>query len=665
MIGYTLKRSPGGRRYSSTDRAAARLLTMTGAPPNLSPAAVAAMTDPNGIEVVADVLFEVESNRLRRPVDVALLIDGADVTGTAVGDPSQLVNARRTTSPSEPGVSFPGIRVADLSTVDAVVELTWSGFRPVNVVEVHGDSVVGQVTAASVDVLTAPGGPWVPAGAASAIGGRLAVVVAPYASPELCYGVRVHVEDTDRTGARPVSVVEVDPMFVRDVSDVVELSVEWAREADPGASSSPVGNYEASKVTLTLDDTEGQWNPATNGALDVGCRIEVALGVRYRSGGLLVDELLPAGVFYSEPFDTDSDSTEVTIEGVDRLGRNSEVTVSEEVAVDATVEEILLGLARKYLDLDADQVFVTPSIAGVVIPYAYPSGNLGSYFADLAKATAATIHVDALDRLVLERRADTATEPVAVFTNETSLISFRRPPGYDLTTSIVNVTASPLAPDEESELWAMPSGGISIGLGETYTLIAAYGTVPAVDVSASGIVADGLFTVTESAFYADRAELKIRNDEARTLVVADARILGKALIASTLTARAEDVPSVNRYGPRALEVDARLAQTQAQVETVAAVLLDAFRSLDDSGRPRSPDLTFDALGVMHLTAGDRVTLAHPPRGLGGDYTILSRKLTYAPPSLLLNDVRVREAPTDRILVLDSGMMLDDGNVVGY
>ena len=661
MIRYSLRRDPGGPRYTSSDRRLARQLTASGAADTLTAEARAAMTSPAGIAVVADVLFELESNRLRRPTTVQLRIGGS-VVAPATGDPATLVNGARVATPAYPAVRFP----TTPTTGRRSVRLTWSGVRAVNVVEVHGDGASGQITGAQVFTL-APDGTRTLRGTESSPGGRLAVKVAPYDAPILCAGVEVEIVAAD--GA-DVAVVEVDPMLIRDVSrDVAELTVEWSRETDPGSSTDPVGTYEASTVQLQLDDTSGMWNPGTNASLDVGHRIEVALGVRYTAAatGRTVEEVLPAGVFYSEPFDTDSTATTVSISGTDRLGRNADTTVAEDVLVGQTVGTVVALLARKYLDLDADQVRVDPSVASIVLPYAYPSGNLGSYLADLAKATATTLHVDALDTLVLSRRTDASTLPVATISADTSLISFRRPPGYDVTTSIVAVTASPLAPDVVSDLWAMPAGGITVPAGGSYLLVANYDNAPAINGFVSGIVADGAYTIASAAYYAARAELTIANPSTtRALVVADLRVRGSQLVESPLSSRIEHAPSVARYGPRELTVEGRLIQTQAQLDTVARVLLDAFRSLDDAGVRRNPDVTFAGLGLIHLTAGDRVTLAHPTKGLGGDYTVLSRKLTLAGGALLMDDVRVRESPRlVDFLSLDSGELLDTGKVVGY
>lgn len=656
MIRYSLRRQPGGRRYSATDRTIARALDAADAPRTLTDTAIEAMQSPDGIRVTADVLFEVESNRFARPTDVRLLVDGiAYAPGS--GTLATIVDGFRNPAADRPPTVFPAWVAVPGN--DAVVELTWDGTRRVNLVEVHGDPMGGQITAATVFVRDVESGDWVES--ASLTGeGRLAIPL-----PELAEttGIRARIDEV--AGDVPPSVVEVDPMWVLDVTaQVVTGEVEWSREADPGAAASPVGNYEASVLSLTLDDTSGFWNPATNASLDVGHRVEVAIGVRYRSGAQEWEELLPAGVFYTEPFDTDSEATTVTISAVDKLGRRADVEVSEEVMVGATVEEVVRTLAAKYLDLDETQVYLSPSIAETVIPYAYPSGLLGTYLADLAKATGAVVHMDPYGRLVMARRTDTTDEPVAVFTDDTNLIRFRRPPGYDSTTSIVNLTAAPLSPGPEADLWAMPSGGISIGSGSNYTLVARYESPPAIGGAVTGVVADGAYTITSARFYSDRAEITIRNRETRRLVVADLRVRGTPLIEGTLTARKEHAPSVRRYGPRVIDTEARLIQTAEQLDTIADVLLDAFRSIGDDGVRRLPDVELDALGLLHVATGDRVTLSYPSKGLSGDFAVLSRRLVYENGAILANGMRVRESPSALFAVADVSIT-DDQHVAGY
>lgn len=454
------------------------------------------------------------------------------------------------------------------------------------------------------------------------------------------------------------STIETDPAAAtaRATSAAVKVSDGWAFVPPPliyGGADTVAARVEIAVVAGTLA-----------GAVAHATRMSVK---RY-SGGV-VDEretILPAGVFYTEPYDTDSDSPDVRISAVDRLGRFKDVEVAEPVRVAQTVGEIVTAVALTYLDYDADQVVIDPQIADYVIPYAFPSGGVGSYLADLAKAVVGTLHVDPMDRLVLGQRAGVTNEIVAEIRADNALIAYKRPPAYDTTTSIVTVTAAPLVLEAAAEVWAMPPGGIAIPPSGVYALTAVYESSPALNGYVTGIVADGGYAIDSAVFYSDRAEIKIRNTSAvTTRVVADLRVWASPLVEAPLTATRTHELSRRRYGPRRLEVEAKLVQTQAQLEAITEVLLDSFRAVDDNGVRRLPDLSFDALGLIHTTAGDRVALSDPRTSLGSEYAILGRKLTYANGgSLLANDVRVREALTVWFAVADDALA-DDDRFVGY
>lgn len=702
------------------------------------------------------------------------------------------------------------------------VEQRFDEVRRINRVEAAGLHDVSQVTAISVEALTPDGLGWVTVGTGEGI--RAA---ADFDDVDTA-GIRVWIEEVATTSGVPF-LTEVDPMLTTRLTggEIESLEVEWSRETEPGTGSSPVGNYEASNLTLNLDNTDGRWLPQRNASLDLGHRVTVGLGIRWSNvlenpraeenvdgwtlsgggtlrratGGELGDDapldtaialtvnagltrsayselapgvdgdrrrlsgwyrltgggptaqlraslvsyanttdrtsatvvqrvasawikpvdgwvyvppleitldpgtvgsrveltvqagvgaaatayatrqrverlagdgtavetetIVPGGVFYSEPYDTDSESSTVEIQAVDRLGRFKDSAVSESVRIDQSIQEIVTELALTFLDYDADQVVVDPSIAGYVIPYAYPSGPVGTYFADLAKAVVGTLHVDQLDRLVLAQRQDVTGDTAAEIRADNALIRYRRPPAYDSTTSIVAVTAAPLVPGEVAELWAMPPGGIVIPPSGSYQIVAPYSTTPAVDAAEYDLVADGPVDLVSAVFYSDRAELTYSNPSSSTArVIADLRVAGSPLVESPLSARLAHDPSVRRYGPRELTVEAKLIQTQAQLQAVTEVLLDAFRAVDDNGVRRLPDLTFDALGLLHVTAGDRVALSDPRTSLGADYAILARKLSYVNGSILSNEVRVRQTDALAFAIVDQSLA-DDAQFAGY
>lgn len=706
----------------------------------------------------------------------------------------------------------------------AVAELTWAdGARTVNRVEVHGERRLGRVTSARVDVQEA--GAWI-AGAGVAWGaGRLAVTLdREYAAT----GVRLYIEETTSGRAGRVWLTEVDPMLVRDLSDdVVTATVTAAAEAEPGRATLPVGNYQASTVELTLDNTDGSLFPERNAALDTGHRVEVALGVRYanvlpnpradlnldgwrtdttlgtltREGaeprpvlrvtagqtsavaehgdavvagqpvgvwsgvegrtigsayafraalladlataaasvaslalwglradgtgaaiatvaagagaagltplavtcthaqlagftriivrvaitgaagdtlrvetlelneltaaGAVVqtDELLPFGVFYTDAWNAPSDSSEASIGGADRLGRFADTPVDAAVVQNIGAGALLRDLALTYLDADDDQLAVASTLDAYVLPYAYPTGSLGTYLADIAKATMSTLFADSLDRLAVAARGNVDTDPVAEVRADNALIRARHPVALDAKVSIVQVTARPLRADPAADLWTAPDGGFVIAAGASIDVIAPYTTAPAVAAAVSAITATGAYTITRAAFYSDAAFLTIRNDAAGSITVTTLVVSGQPLTELALTARREHPPSRRRYGPRVIETEARLVQTQTQLDTVADVLLDAFRGVDDDGVRRLASIELDAMPLLHADVRKRITVVEPASGIGRDYEATTRTVTYQRDTVTMS-LLAREAPDAPFAVGDVSIA-DDVFVAGY
>lgn len=655
-------------------------------------------------------------------------------------------------------------------------------------------------------------------------------------------GLRVYLEETAGYGGSPL-LTEIDATYVAQLDGettggIVSASVEWSREADPAQVTSPIGNYQTSRLDLELDNTSGVWSPEANANLDVGHRITAAMGVRYTNllgnpradtdvlgwtrdavgvvgstydrttdpadlgdppgdvgtahrikipglGGtittvysdsipcvpgdvfdlsgwarmLLADPaaagivgialtyhssstalgasvltrtystltaagstgdrwtagqtagvvapanavcvrvelsaspqaspgmtalatrmrlrkieagapvvwetLVPAGVFYSDPFDWASDDDTVTITATDRLGRNADVALAEPLRTDTSVAGVIAAVANAALDLDPSQLAIDAAVAGYVLPYATPASTAGPYLADLAKCVAGTLYVDALERLVVVRRDNVTPARVAEIRDDNALIRYQRPAGYDLTASTVTLTASPLKAAAPAEVWAMPAGGIQVPPNSSKTLTAKFSSSPAVAPSIGGAIADlpGSWVITPT-FYADRAELLIVNNNGVTLTLADLRVTASPLEEQQLTATAVDAASVKRYGPRTLEIDARLIQTQTQLELVAQILLDSFKALDAAGTRRLPDLVLDAMGLLHLEGGDRVLVRNPRTGLGEDFAILGRRLAFTGNGeILLSDVRVRQSP-DVVFAVADLHLADDVAVAG-
>lgn len=379
---------------------------------------------------------------------------------------------------------------------------------------------------------------------------------------------------------------------------------------------------------------------------------------------LAIEELVPGGVFYSDPWDAPSDSALVTIVANDRLGRYATASVSEPVRQNVDVRTLVRDLALTYLDLDDDQVAVASSSGSYVIPYAYAADTVGTYLADLAKATLATMYVDAVDRLALTPRDAVAPLPVIELRADNALIRHRKPSSVDTVASIVKVTASPLVAGPVEDLWTLETG-LTLAVGESREVYAPYSSSPAVNAFLTGVAASGAYTVTASAFYATFATFTIRNDSGAVLALSTAIVRGTPLVASSLVARRVHQPSYDRYGPRELPVEAALVQTQAQLDVIADVLSDAFRGVDDNGNRRLPDVELDSLGLLHVDVSDRVVVVDPAIGLGSDYQLTGRELAYEQSgALFLLNATAREV-NDVLFAIADVSIADDVYVAGY
>ncbi len=547
----------------------------------------------------------------------------------------------------------------------AVVELTLDEPRRLNRVETHGDHRAGKITSASVEVRDPTHGTWRTAGGAGGTG-RLAVLLP---ITEQTTGVRVRVEETDSGDDGRVWASEIDPQLVLDVSDRVRsCSISWDREADAGSSTIPVGNYQSADLTLDLENTQGDLDPGSSVAIDTGHRIELAVGVRYRDpDGAVTEEMLPAGVFYSEPWDAPSGSATVSLRATDRLGRFGGLPLDEEVQQRTSVGVLLRDAALRYLDLDDDQVRIAGSAGDYAIPFAYGQGGVGQFFADLAKSTLASVYVDPLERLVLTPRAASysARAPVAEVRADNALITHRRPNVLESTVSTVKVTASPMRVGALQTLWELDvDGGIVLQPGGSWRFVADYNDAPAVNVAIAGITTTGPYTLERVRLGASRARFTIRNGEsAITNTISTVQVRGTPLVAAELVAVRDHPPSVRRYGVREAAVEAPLLQTQEQLEGVADAILDTFRGIDDQGNRRLPEVQIDTLGLLHLDVEDVTTLADPRGHLSGDYVLTSRQLDYTESGALLMSARVRQAPTAVFAVTDQSLS-DDTAVLG-
>lgn len=545
--------------------------------------------------------------------------------------------------------------------------------RRTNRLDVHGDARGGHVTAASVYAgnLYTSG---LPLGAAAGPG-RLSI---PYAETDTT-DLRLRIEETSSAGG-DVYVFQIDPQLVLDATGrVYAARVETVRET-ADATTSPVGSYQTGTCFLELDNSDRALSPLKVATIDEGHRLELAVRVHYAdpTTGLEAIEVVPAGTFYSSSWDAPSDSDRATIEGDDLLGRAAGSDLAERVTIDKRPEEIIRALARAYLDLDDDGLDLRIA-SSYVVPYAYPTGNLGTYLADLARSVAAFLGVDRLERLsVVQRSQDSATS-VATFTAENAVVSASTPLAPGSIRTVATVTSEPFVLDaapttlfELAEPVLSPTGGLFGGGAGGVRVFAPYSDNPALDVTVAAFVftpppAGGLdqlpvATVTDYGTFADVAVSNgglFSSDRTITALTLEGRVLR----AKPISASTENTAAVRRYGRRELLISAPLVQTNAQAAALASAALALYSGVGADGRRVPPIATVTALGLLLSELGDLVTLAEPTSGLSGDHRLMAHVLEYDSEGAR-STVVARRDESVAYLVADVGYA-DDGRVTGY
>lgn len=182
---------------------------------------------------------------------------------------------------------YAGADRGDVAGLDAVilsVPVTWAvvydsndpGMR-VTRLDIHGNDRVSHITSAYVTVTDRDihG-----AEAVGASAGRLTVRIP--ATPGFFNFATVNAEEVSGGPGAQLSLQTMQAWHEVDATpDVVGLSVERSTDADPSDSTVPIGNYAASSLDLELDDVSGEWSLFRREYIDLGHRIEAAVGVTY------------------------------------------------------------------------------------------------------------------------------------------------------------------------------------------------------------------------------------------------------------------------------------------------------------------------------------------------------------------------------------------------
>lgn len=539
------------------------------------------------------------------------------------------------------------------------------GFGPprlVNRVDVHGDARLGQVTSARVRSEMLVAGPswgevrdW---GVASGAG-RLSV--ADYAAEDLVDSVTVHVEELSSS---TLWLSSIDAQLIVDVSDrLVSSRRERQREADAGQATLPLGNFEAATLSLDLDNSDRQLSPTANDAIDVGHRIESAWHITYDDPDLGPDAVfaIPAGVYYTTTWNAASSGDTVSIEAVDRLGRDNAQALTEPVYQNVLPGDRVRAVALGYLDLDVDETLVSIS-SGYLLPYDYPTGDVGTYLADIAKATFCVAYIDPLDRMQFVDRQSIPAASSAVLTGDNAVIATSTPSNASPITQVTG-TASPLRAGTPGVLYELgDTEQITVPAGGTVEVLAPYSSTPATGVTLSALI-PGTLTASVSP-YAESAKIRITNPTGAALAVLDLALSGTPLVETALQVRQVHEPSRRRYGLRDQPIDARLIQTEPQLRSMVEGAIDAFAPLDAKGQRRFTDLLVDSVAILFLEIGDRVTIVDVDQGVGGDYQPIRQTIDNDGIQVLASSF-MRAVDTAGTFARADADKADDGRLASY
>lgn len=548
--------------------------------------------------------------------------------------------------------SLQGLNAAAPPSGGVALDVSFTGgARSVSRVDVHGETRLGHVSAASVYI----GGVF----KGSAAGpGRLSIRF----PATLTSSYRVVVEEVTSGDGGDVWLSEVDAQLVLDLGErVVGSTLTASRETDAGSTTLPLGTFEAATLSVEVDNTPRDLSPSANAAIGTGHRLESAYRIHLPGGAV---EALPGGVFYVTGWDAPSDSMTARLEAVDRMGVLGSVAVDEPVTTNASVATLVADLALKYLDLDSDELLVELS-SGHVLPYAYPTGDVGTYLADLAKAVSAVVSVDRLERLRFLERITVPAAPDLSLTEANAVVRAGTPISVERIRAIVEVEASPLGSVLREDVYTLgDTEGISVAAGATLDLFAPF-TKPLVLDAAVGTVtfSAGTAAVSILAAYAGLATVRIVNSGGVAATLSALTLTGIPLEESPLKVRKSNAAAVKRYGARVATVSARLVQTLARLDGIATEILALFSGVDETtGERVLPDVEVDTLGLPFTELGDRVSVRESGSGIGEDYQVLAHTLTYG--RGLASSLTGRRAG-DEVFARADVSLADDGQLAAF
>jgi hypothetical protein len=435
-----------------------------------------------------------------------------------------------------------------------------------------------------------------------------------------------------------------------------------------------------------------------------------------------VVETAPAGVFTSTSWDGGTGGDAVQVSGIDVLATAGAGDLGGTIHVDTTVEAELRDVARRYLDLGADQVVIVDQ--GTPVPYAIPASKVSTQIADLAKVATLTAFTDGAGRFTALLRQEVDPNLAARYLGDRNLVKAASSIAPDVVKNDVRVTAHPIAravgiigtagnstaTDTTVAGWTLTGQEIYVPPGETVTEViigwqvdgaldgvvvnpvgwfswqvgaanpynvfnAPGGTYP-MPPGSTWTIGSGLpWVEVELEVYATFGVVRFINHEVAAPVgqtpdpyapavwVDHIEVSGSGLTVTSIAQRFIRESSVEAFGVQGVDVDVRLAQSSILLPGIGADVLDNFSLRDPDGERWLPDLEATVLADPWRELGDRVLIGDVDSSISGEYRVLTHTLTVGVGAE--SELYLRRVPVGVDFAVTDISLADDGKVASY
>lgn len=407
-----------------------------------------------------------------------------------------------------------------------------------------------------------------------------------------------------------------------DISDYV-ISANVVRDrnvAEQGAP--PLGNYGASQLTLTLDNSDKRFSARNtagpyHGMILPNRRLDLEFGFELSDG---TTEWCDAGRFFVRKWTSDSlgRTSVIALDGSQRLsGKWYEAAVREGATVSELIEDLAVAAGVNLVDMAIDATTE-------VIPYAVFSGaSVLSYMKELATANGGCLYFDEAGKLVFDAIGGLGGVIVATLTDSNVVVRCTEEIDESTVYNLARVTGKRYKEEAESTIWNLQET-LSLAVGTTYVSVRFSG--PAVDVQNPVLVdADAHIAISTATYYSQSGLLKIVNAGSAAEEIRAMTIDGKLLTEDgSLVVESENGDSVTAYGERSVPVANNFIQSYAQAKALADAIANGKA---DPGR-YLPELELTCGGLPHLQLGDKIHLHNTHLAVDDDVYVLGMTLRW-------------------------------------